>query len=61
MSVADFFRYCKEEDPQNPMLVPEFTDERWGWTDEDVISRLQPIAVPGGYIIELPKPKSFYN
>lgn len=61
VSVADFFRYCKEEDPQNPMLVPEFTDERWGWTDEDVISRLQPIAVPGGYIIELPKPKSFYN
>lgn len=61
VSVADFFRYCKEEDPQNPMLVPEFTDERWGWTDEEVIGKLQPIAVPGGYIIELPKPKSFYN
>lgn len=61
VSVADFFRYCKEEDPQNPMLVPEFTDERWGWTDEQVIGALQPIAVPGGYIIELPKPKSFYN
>lgn len=61
VSVADFFRYCKEEDPQNPMLVPEFTDERWGWDDEEVISKLQPIAIPGGYIIELPKPKSFYN
>ena len=61
VSVADFFRYCKEEDPQNPMLTPDFTDERWGWTDENVISNLQPIAVPGGYIIELPKPKSFYN
>lgn len=61
VSVADLFRACKEEDPQNPMLVPEFTDERWGWTDEDIIRNLQPIAVPGGYIIELPKPKSFYN
>lgn len=61
VSVADLFRYCKEEDPNNPYLVPDFTDERWGWTDEDTISRLQPIAVPGGYIIELPKPKSFYN
>lgn len=61
VSVADFFRACKEEDPQNPMLVPDFTDERWGWTDENVIRNLQPIAVPGGYIIELPKPKSFYN
>lgn len=61
VSVADFFRLCKQEDPQNPMLVPEFTDERWGWDDEEVISRLQPIQIPGGYIIELPKPKSFYN
>lgn len=61
VSVADFFRYCQEEDPQNPMLKPDFTDERWGWTDESIISNLQPIAVPGGYIIELPKPKSFYN
>ena len=60
VSVADFFRLCKQEDPQNPMLVPEFTDERWGWDDEEVISRLQPIQIPGGYIIELPKPKSFY-
>lgn len=60
VSVADFFRLCKDEDPQNPMLVTEFPDERWGWDDEEVISRLQPIAVPGGFIIELPKPKSFY-
>lgn len=61
VSVADLFRYCQEEDPQNPMLVPDFTDERWGWTDENIISNLHPIAVPGGFIIELPKPKSFYN
>ena len=61
VSVADFFRYCKEEDPGNPFLTPDFTDERWGWDDEAVISKLQPIAIPGGYIIELPKPKSFYN
>lgn len=61
VSVADFFRYCKEEDPGNPFLTPDFTDERWGWDDEDVIGKLQPIAIPGGYIIELPKPKSFYN
>lgn len=61
VSVADFFRACKEEDPENPFLTPDFTDERWGWDDEDIISKLQPIAIPGGYIIELPKPKSFYN
>lgn len=61
VSVADFFRFCKEEDPQNPMLKPDFTDERLGWDDENVIRNLQPISVPGGYIIELPKPKSFYN
>jgi len=61
VSVADFFRACKEEDPENPFLTPDFTDERWGWDDEDVIRKLQPIAIPGGYIIELPRPRSFYN
>lgn len=61
VSVADFFRFCKEQDPQNPMLSTDFTDERWGWDDEEIIGKLVPIAIPGGYIIELPKPKSFYN
>lgn len=56
-SVADFFRACKEEDPQNNRIVIEFTDENWGWDNAEAIQRLQPIAVPGGYIIELPKPK----
>ena len=58
VSVGDFFRYCKEEDPKNPMLVPDFTDEKWGWDNEEVIAKLQPRAIPGGYIIELPKPVS---
>ena len=61
VSVADFFRFCQEQDPKNPYLTPDFTDERWGWDDENVISNLKPIWIPGGYIIELPKPKSFYN
>lgn len=61
VTVGDFFRLCLEEDPQNPMLSPEFTDERRGWDDENIIARLQPVAIPGGYIIELPKPKSLYN
>ena len=60
VTVGDLFRFCKDEDPQNPMLNPDFTDERLGWSEENVISNLQPIAVPGGYIIELPKPKSLY-
>lgn len=61
VSVGDFFRYCKAQDPQNPMLKADFTDERQGWSEESEIGSLQPIAVPGGYIIELPKPKPFYN
>ena len=61
VSVGDLFRYCQEEDPDNPFLKPDFTDENWGWDDESIIGRLKPIQVPGGYIIELPKPKSFYN
>lgn len=61
VSVADFFRACKEEDPQNKRIVIEFTDENWGWDNANMIQNLQPIAVPGGYIIELPKPKSLIN
>ena len=57
VSVGDFFRYCLAEDEENPKLKPEYTDEYWGWDDEAVISRLRPIRVPNGYIIELPKPK----
>ena len=60
VSVADFFRLCREEDPKNPYLDPDFTDERIGWTNEEVIGSLQPKQIPGGYIIELPKPESLY-
>lgn len=61
VSIADFYRFCLEEDDQNPHIQPEYTDERWGWDKEEAISNLHPIAVPGGYIIELPQPKSFYS
>ena len=61
VSVADLFRLCKEQDPQNENLKVEFTDERFGWDDENMIERLRPVSVPGGFIIELPKPNSFFN
>ena len=61
VSVADLFRFCQQEDPDNPKIAPEFTDERWGWDDEEMIGHLRPIAVQGGFIIELPKPKNLYN
>lgn len=60
VSIGDYIRYCKEEDPNNPYLTTEYTDERWGWTDEAAIASLRPIKVNGGYIIELPKPVSLY-
>lgn len=61
VSVGDLFRACKEEDPENPFLKPDFMDENRGWDDEEMIKKLQPIAIPGGYIIELPKPKNLFD
>ena len=60
VSVGDYIRYCKKEDPDNPMLQTEFTDEWWGWQDEELIANLRPVKVVGGYIIELPKPVSLH-
>lgn len=60
VSVGDYIRYCKKEDPDNPNLQTEFTDEWWGWQDEELIANLRPVKVVGGYIIELPKPVSLH-
>jgi len=58
ISVADFFRYCKEEMPDNPFISTEFTDESIGWDGKytGYFEALEPQAVMNGYIIELPKP-----
>jgi len=34
-------------------MSPEWTDEKWGW---DNLSRAQVRRVPGGYMVDLPKP-----
>lgn len=56
VSVYDFLSIV-EELTGNPDYAPKSTDQNWGWTAES-LTKADIIRVPGGWMIDLPKPQN---
>ena len=56
VSVYDFLSIV-EELTGNPEYAPKSTDQNWGWTSEG-LTKADIVRVPGGWMIDLPKPQN---